>query len=90
MWWLREMELWGKRSVQMYSSIVEKQMSFRRKLNAKFSEIYLSPPLIYMIKAIRAIKITKLTILIVVQVAFFSELTSSVSPAPANALLIGL
>ena len=38
-----EMELLDKQSVQMYSSIVEKQMSFRRKLNAKFSEIYLSP-----------------------------------------------
>ena len=53
-------------------------------------EIYLSPERKYIISAIKQSNITKLTILIVVQVAFFSELTSSVSPAPANALLIGL
>lgn len=53
-------------------------------------EIYLSPERKYIISAIKQSNTTKLTILIVVQVAFFSELTSSVSPAPASALLIGL
>ena len=64
-----------------------KRTSSVGNFNAKF---YLSPERKYIISAIKQSNITKLTILIVVQVAFFSELTSSVSPAPANALLIGL
>lgn len=69
-----------------YQSIAEEGTSPRARFSVKF---YI-PPLIYMINAIKQSNTTKLTILIVVQVAFFSELTSSVSPAPASALLIGL
>ena len=61
-------------------------MSVRAHFNAKS---YI-PPLIYTISATKQSNITKLTILIIFQVAFLPVCTSSVRPAPANALLIGL